>query len=120
MESVNAVARGWTGYTHAWKANPQLSRILMASTDTEMETHQAKLAGWRTFRVRKESAPLMSAEIQCPASEEMGHRTTCGECRLCNGTTDGDKRKDITIIAHGSGKRNLKSDTLVQIGGIAA
>jgi hypothetical protein len=96
---------GWTGYTHQWR-DPRFidyQSICMASVDSIDEYHQARLAGWRTFRVRGSVAEaLHTFEITCPASAEAGHRTTCAACQLCNGCHDGDDRKHITIIAHGS------------------
>lgn len=58
--------------------------------------------GFRTFRVIQEDDPLDSDEIMCPASAEMGKRTTCDRCGLCSGHADGtDTRKNIAIIDHG-------------------
>jgi len=95
--------RPWTGFTHRWKtANAQpYKRICMASVDTPAEQQQAKRAGWRTFRVRRNAAdPLLAGEISCPASKEV-NRTTCASCLLCNGSAGpSDRRADIAIIQH--------------------
>jgi hypothetical protein len=104
------VCDGWTGYTHQW-ANPAFAEyraFVMASVDTPQEHDAAKLAGWRTFRVRTEDSPLLTREIICPASEEGGKRTTCADCKLCSGTHDGDSRKDICIVVHGAGARKFE------------
>lgn len=93
---------GWTGYTHAWREQPHAKRSLMASVDTPDEARTAWAKGWRTFRTRLASEPLLPGEIACPASAEMGYRTVCATCRLCDGTRPGDTRRNIAIIAHGS------------------
>lgn len=107
-------AKRWTGYTHQWARYPELRHHLMASVDTDQEQRWASAAGWRTFRVRTESSALGANEISCPASDEAGKRTNCAACGLCNGVryVPRDPRKDISILAHGSGKMNF----LVQLG----
>jgi len=75
----------------------------MASVDSTEEYRMAKLAGWRTFRVRTNAESLMACEIACPASDEAGKKTTCERCGLCNGTRRNDARKDIAILVHGTG-----------------
>lgn len=106
-------ARKHTGYTHQW-SKPEYSayrEYLMASVDSELEYWQASTRLWRCFRVRSENARLIPGEIMCPAADETGHKTTCARCGLCNGRVQGDKRKDVCIIVHGIGKKNL-----IQIG----
>lgn len=107
-------ARRWTGYTHQW-GKPYYGpyrEYFMASVDSELEYWQAHLDGWRCFRVRPDGALLIPGEIMCPASDECGHKTTCERCGLCNGKRARlDGRKDIAIVVHGIGKRNL-----IQIG----
>jgi hypothetical protein len=105
---------GWVGYTHVWKiCDARFKTILMASVDTEAEFIQAGLRGWRTFRVRGQSDPLMTVgnigrpnlpastalEFACPASDEMNHRTTCQRCQLCRGTSS--PARSVAIVAHG-------------------
>ena len=92
---------GWTGYTHVWRSRPDLRPYLMASCDTQADHDEAVAAGWRTFLIRSSAdVPLPTGTIACPASAEAGQRTTCAQCRLCNGATPGDRRKSIVIIAH--------------------
>jgi hypothetical protein len=91
-----------TAYTHQWRLFPELAAFCMASVDSAEERIHAKLLGFRTFRVRGESESLQSSEIACPASEEMGHRTTCDLCKACGGHA-AKARVDIAIIAHGAG-----------------
>lgn len=92
---------GWVGYTHAWRrCDPRFREISMASVDSEREFFEAGLRGWRTFRVRgKDDALIDRAEFACPASDELGHRTTCQVCRLCRGTSS--PARSVSIIAHG-------------------
>lgn len=91
-EGLTEAALGWTGYTHQW-CDPRvapLSRIVMASVDSEAELHHARSMGWRTFRVLKGSERLVAGlEIVCPASEEGGFRKTCDACRACQGAQPG-------------------------------
>lgn len=106
-------ARRWTGYTHQW-CRPEyrpFREFLMASVDSPSELEMARANDWRTFRVRRDTDELSTHEISCPASDEMGHKTTCERCGLCNGKRANDRRADIVIIAHGIGRKNL-----IQIG----
>lgn len=91
----------YTGYTHQWRTcDPAYKLYTMASVDTPAEHALAKAAGWRTFRVRLETEALFhGSEIMCPASEEMGFRTTCDRCVLCQGTAT--RARDIAIVVHG-------------------
>jgi len=97
-----ATTAGWTAYTHAWRTcDPRFKTIAMASVDSESEFYQAGLRGWRTFRVRSSSDPLVSrAEFICPASDEADHRTTCQRCGLCRGQAS--PARSVAIIAHGN------------------
>lgn len=98
----------YTGYTHQWKTcRPEYKRYTMASVDTPDEFRLAKEMGWRTFRVRVDGEGLMEREIACPASEEMGFRTTCDRCVLCMGTSI--KAKDIAIVVHGAHTKKFVS-----------
>jgi hypothetical protein len=94
---------GHTGYTHQWRAFPEYADILMASCDSVAERVQAKMLGFRTFRVAPATGwTKENREILCPASEQAGKRTTCAECHACGGTSS-RARCDIMIPAHGSG-----------------
>jgi hypothetical protein len=88
---------GHTGFTHQWRTATHLRRYCMASVDTLTEQREAARRGWRTFRV---GAAPTDGEIACPAAKESGRRTTCNRCGLCNGSTENDRRKHITINAH--------------------
>ena len=57
----------------------------MASVETEAAGARRTAAGWRTFRVRLASEPVMPEEIVCPASAEAGRRRTCATCKACGG-----------------------------------
>ena len=93
---------GWkghqTGYTHQWRTLTKGWRWLMASCDSPDDTADARLLGWRTFRVRTPGTPLMWGELECPASKEAGKLLTCSQCRACNGGAVG---ADRSIVAHG-------------------
>lgn len=94
-----------TAYTHQWRNFPELASFCMASVDTATERAQAKLLGFRTFRVRREHEPLEANERACPASAEKQYRTTCDVCLGCGGRA-AREQIDRAIIVHGSGKAN--------------
>ena len=95
-------ASGNTGYTHQWRQFPDLRALCMASCDSETDAREAWAAGWRSFRVRTDSAPTIPGEVVCPASDEGGKRTTCDRCGLCMGNRDRKGlRPGIVIIDHG-------------------
>lgn len=101
-------ARGWTGYTHEWRNRPDLKQWCMASTDTLGEQQEAQQLGWRTFRSTTQLL-MRPNEIFCPASEEMGKKTTCHQCMLCNGQSG--RAKNIAIMIHGVGKKRYQEHT---------
>lgn len=116
LAALAAASKGWTGYTHQWrKADLQGYRnYLMASCDSAADAQLAVSKGWRYFRVQEKNGaylpPVLAGEIVCPASDEMGHKTQCIKCGLCNGTRyQNDPRKNITIYVHGSGAKNFVS-----------
>jgi hypothetical protein len=65
-EALTAHASAWTGYTHQWRNAPHLVSLCMASADSAAEQVMAKAMGWRTFRVRTASEPVMAKEFICP------------------------------------------------------
>jgi hypothetical protein len=94
----------WVGYSHQWRNidASDWSGMLMASVDNDQEYADAKTLGWRTFRVALDESKA-STEARCPASKEMGQRTTCNACLLCSGTSK--RAKDIVIIDHALGHK---------------
>jgi hypothetical protein len=113
-QALVAFARRHTGYTHQWRRPDAIAYqgLIMASADCERDHVEARAQGWRTFRVLPEggSAAPLAGEISCPASAEMGYRTTCHACGLCNGAAAGRAGvKSIAILAHGPGKANVIS-----------
>ena len=107
MREIADASSGWTGYTHQWRKFPARKQWLMASADTEQEAKQAQADGWRTFRITPTSQKFKD-EIVCPSSEEAGRKTTCDQCLLCNGSASKSTR-NITIAAHGVGKKKLNA-----------
>jgi hypothetical protein len=98
-------AKGSTGYTHQWKSprNNAYRLVCMASVDHPSEISLAKALGYRYFRVRSKTSPVLEGEIQCPASQEQGKRKTCEECGACWGANhSGSQPHSVTIIGHGS------------------
>jgi hypothetical protein len=95
-------AAAWTAYTHQWARYPELAAYCMASVDTPSERAQARMLGFRTFRVRAAGQSVEPREVVCPASKEAGHKTTCDACKACGGNL-ARARADIVIAAHGIG-----------------
>lgn len=88
-----------TGYTSQWATcDPRFKLLLMASVQTPAQQAQAAAAGWRTFRSGWQRADPQ-IEVQCPASAEMGHRTVCTDCALCQGARL--QAKSVAIQPHG-------------------
>lgn len=107
---VHLKPKKWTGYTHQWETCPEgFATFCMASVETAEQAVRAQPKGYRTFRTGWEGLP---GETHCPASVEMGHRSTCEKCGLCNGMRGVmDKRGSIFIHPHGStAKRFLTGD----------
>lgn len=52
-----------TGYTHQWQTDESTKDSCMASVDSPTEREAAKKAGWRTFRIRGPSDPLLDGEV---------------------------------------------------------
>ncbi len=103
LERIATKAKKHTGYTHQWRngdAKPY-SKYLMASVETLDGKEKANSEGWRTFRVTSDLATKTEDEIVCPASEEMGKKTNCAACGLCDGNFNG-RKKNVVIMAHGS------------------
>lgn len=111
-ESVLTYVPRHTGYTHQWRTCDQrFSGIVMASVERLRDVTRASAKGYRAFYVRADGSDLDREPFEnrrivtCPASAEAGHRTTCENCGLCDGTYALDKRAHIAIAPHGSGKR---------------
>lgn len=99
-EQIHSVADGFTGYTHQWRtADPRFADMFMASADSVLDRREARMKGYRTFRVRLASEAREQGEIMCPASEEAGNKTQCATCLQCSGTALG-RKLDIVIIKH--------------------
>ena len=105
FQTLAALASGHTGYTHRWRdLNFDLQAwkpLVMASVDDIWEQQTAKALGMRYFRVTIGLGDLLDREVRCPASAEMGMKTTCVKCTLCSGTTSGGK--SVVIVDHGLG-----------------
>lgn len=108
FETVAALAEsahGHTGYTHQWHAFPEMRRYVMASVDSLAEMTEAVALGFRTFRTGAGADIQIAGEIVCPASEEMGYRTNCFNCKLCKGVDNDRTLKhvaNVRIAPHGS------------------
>jgi len=110
-ESVLSKAKGHTAYGHQSNMpnSSHDSRYMMISADTEEQARSAWAKGERTFRVISDLSQLLPfKEIVCPASEEMGYKTTCVDCQLCKGSMI--KAKSIAIVVHGTSKNTFKEN----------
>lgn len=81
-----------TGYTHQWRARPDLAGILQASVETLTDAKEAWSLGWSTFRLA--SKPVQG-EKKCPAPRG----ATCEKCRACCG------RENRILPPHGTGAK---------------
>jgi hypothetical protein len=100
-QAIVVFVAGWTGYTHQWRSlGREWQLLVMASADSADDRADAKLAGWRTFRVSI-GVERQDGEITCPASREAGARTTCIDCKLCRGAQI--EARDIVIADHALG-----------------
>jgi hypothetical protein len=108
LEQLRHPGGGLTAYTHAWRTCDERFKLFcMASVDSPEEAQQARAAGWRTYRTRMGTEPLMDGEMVCPASNEFaethnGRKTTCSECLLCDGTGGKNHQINPVIMAHGA------------------
>jgi hypothetical protein len=95
------VASGVTSYTHQWRtADKRFTTFTMASTDSLRERKQAREQfGYRSFMPIADLADKPKGMIVCPASKEMGMRTTCETCLMCSGTS-AKQTRDIVIQKH--------------------
>lgn len=97
---VASKTTGRTGYIHNWRnADTRWPTLVMASCETGAEYLEARKLGYRVFRARLASEPLMSREVSCPASKEAGQKTTCHKCLACGGHS-AKAKVDIAIITH--------------------
>lgn len=114
MNAVKRIMDAWKiaalAYVEAWRDRPDLKSTHMASCATMDDAREAMALGWRVFL----SAPaevigntMPDGFTMCPGSkyhENTGRkRISCTECGLCDGSTDGDKRRSILNIRHGNG-----------------
>lgn len=97
-------------YVEAWRDRPDLKATHMASCATIKEAREAMALGWRVFLSAPAEAignTMPEGFSMCPGSkyhENTGRkRISCTECGLCDGATDGDKRRSILNIRHGNG-----------------
>ncbi len=101
LERLARLSSGHTGYTHQWEnVGKGYSGLLMASVESESGMQAAHEAGWRTFRVRRDSDPIAKGEVACPASPEGGMRKQCATCKACDGVSRAGQ-SSIVIIGHG-------------------
>lgn len=106
----------WTGYSHGalrfgLDGISDLRSLVMFSADDATSALTAQASGWRTFRVRQASEPLLPGEIACPASAEGGNKVQCDQCLLCDGSNRLDIRKlpNVAIIDHGPTSKARKA-----------
>lgn len=106
---VKRLAKNVTGYTHQIKHpnfNKKIANYCMISADTEKQAQKIHKEGYKTFRVKTESQPLLENEIECLADSK---GLTCLECGLCDGS-----KANVVINVHGQLKSryNKKFETI--------
>lgn len=119
-EDLLQAVPSFTAYTHRWRElSSDVWGWCMASADSPAEAVDAQRAGWRTFRARLPSSPLLAGERVCPsAAEAQTHgkpAAVCAVCRLCDGvrlTPDGERQvrqpPSAAIIVHGHAGRRAE------------
>src|SRR5262249_9607064 len=114
VESIVSAADGGTLYEHNWRAEhaQPLKRYAMAPASSEAAKAEADALGWRTFRVKQPTDPVLPDEVVCPAAEEAGKKTTCFKCQLCCGTALG--ARNVVINDHGPTRQG--GGQLIQLG----
>jgi hypothetical protein len=109
-DSLLTQAAGHTAYSHQSGVNGAAfdPARYMVSADSESAAWDAWKTGARTFRVIWDKSDVVRhKEVLCPASAEMGRRTTCDRCGLCGGASV--SAKSIAIVAHGSGASAIQA-----------
>jgi hypothetical protein len=99
-EALVSKSRMHVGYTHLHQTRPDLKGLVQASADSVEEALMLQEKGWKTFRTKLPSDPLLPGEIYCP-NERTGIQ--CTQCALCDGRT-----KNIAINTHGA-KNKVKA-----------
>lgn len=102
-EELARVSSGWTGYTHQWRQPwaQNLKGLVQASCDSFQDYLDASAHGWKCFRVLRKDETRQDGEVHCQASSEMGDKTQCAKCLLCDGVS-----ANVTINVHGARKKN--------------
>lgn len=61
-QTLAGMVDGWTGYTHQWRElkHAGLAGYVMASADSFADRENAVAAGWRTFRVTRDTLPPLA------------------------------------------------------------
>ncbi len=95
IRTIINVCDNWTGYTHQYSKN-DLGQYFMASTHNVDEQKYAENLGYRSFVATENKLGY----VGCPASKEMGYKSTCSTCNLCSGTLGTKSKKSIEIILH--------------------
>ncbi len=98
---------GFTGYSHQIAtpgADVNTTQVMLSADSKDLAAHY-HYNGKRTFRVipisewkEKGKDALLHNEILCPASKEQGYKTTCAQCKLCNGTPDNNSAQQALDI----------------------
>lgn len=95
IDTMVKVCDNWTGYTHQWNKT-NLGSVFMASTHTIEEEKKAKELGYRSFVATENKLGF----VGCPASKEMGYKSSCSTCNLCSGTIGTKSKKSVEILLH--------------------
>ena len=102
---INA-AGGHTGYTHQWREDfaQELKGLVQASCDSFQDYLDSTAHGWQPFLVKRKDDPTPNGAVHCPSSEEMGRKTNCSACALCDGSS-----RPVVINAHGASASRVPS-----------
>lgn len=97
IQQMSNVCENWTGYTHQWMRHDNLAPFFMASTHDMEGEKIARESGYRSFIA---TSTRIEGAVNCPASKEMGYKSSCSKCGLCAGTSGTKAKKSIFILNH--------------------
>jgi len=102
-QELAGLASEHTGYTHQWRQPwaQGLKNYVQASCDSFGDYLDATAHGWKCFRVLRPNETKQAGEAHCRASHEMGDKTDCATCHLCDGAS-----ANVVINVHGSRAAN--------------
>lgn len=95
IEAILKYAKAYTSYTHNGQYNPVVAELSQASVESAKQAKDWQAKGYKTFRIKLDSEPLVEDEIACP--NEKRPDIQCRDCLLCDG-----QKANIAVNVHGA------------------